>query len=203
MEIWASVNETDVGQIHPGQNVGFSVSAFPRETFRGRVKRDPFQREHVLQSVVTIITVVVEVDNPGGKLLPYLTARLQFEVENRDDVLLLPNSALRWMPAPHHVAPSYRAEFNEAMKRRAMPGGDTSKSRNEKGYETHGTLWVKDEAFVRPIDVTLGLTDGISSEILGGEVGEGVEVVVGVAQAVDESGTSPFLPQIKNEKAKK
>ncbi len=201
MEIWASVNETDVGQIRPGQNVRFSVSAFPRETFNGRVKQIRLNAS-MSQSVVTY-TVVVEVENPGGKLLPYLTARLQFEVEDRSNVLLLPNSALRWMPAAHHVAPAYRAAFNDALKRRAMPGGDKTRSRNDKGYETHGMLWVKDQAFVRPIEVALGLTDGISSEILGGEVGEGVEVVVGVAQAQDESGTSPFLPQIKNDKAKK
>ena len=82
MQIWASVNETDVGQIHPGQRVRFSVAAFPKETFFGKVDQIRLNAS-MSQSVVTY-TVVVVVDNNGGKLLPYLTARLQFEVEERE-----------------------------------------------------------------------------------------------------------------------
>jgi HlyD family secretion protein len=203
MQIWASVNETDVGQIHPGQQVRFTVAAFPGETFLGKVEMIRLNAS-MNQSVVTY-TVVVDVENTSGKLLPYLTARLQFEVEERRDVLIVSNAALRWTPALHHVAPVYRSEFSAALRERAALGAEKSRPKSEKGYETRGTLWVKDrdEQFVRPIQVTVGLTDGLSSEITGGDVPEKTAVVVGIALAEEDAGASPFLPQIKNDKAKK
>ena len=106
MEIWASVNETDVGQIHVGQPVRFSVASFPNEVFHGQVAQVRLNAS-MAQSVVTY-TVVVAVDNASGRLLPYLTARIQFEVDERKNVLLLPNIALRWQPPTNMVAAETR-----------------------------------------------------------------------------------------------
>jgi HlyD family secretion protein len=202
MQIWASVNETDVGQIHNGQKVRFTVAPFPKETFEGTVQQIRLNAS-MSQSVVTY-TVVVEVDNAAGKLLPYLTARLRFEVEERRGVPLVPNAALRWTPAVQHVAPAYRDEFSAGLRQRAAapapaPG---NAPKGGKGYEARGTLWVRDDQFVRPVPVTVGLTDGLSTEITVGDVKEGTEVVVGLAPTEEDAGTSPFLPQIKNDKAK-
>jgi HlyD family secretion protein len=199
MQIWASVNETDVGQIRSGQSARFNVAAFPKETFTGSVEQIRLNAS-MSQSVVTY-TVVVGVDNPSGKLLPYLTARLRFEVEERRGVRLVPNAALRWTPAVSHVAPAYRSEFTANLRQRAA-GPDRARPKGDKGYETRGTLWLRDDGFVRPVPVTVGLTDGVSTELIGGDVAEGTEVVVGLAPNEDEAGTSPFLPQIKNDKAK-
>lgn len=204
MQIWASVNETDVGQIHPGQKVRFSVAAFPKETFIGKVQQIRLNAS-MTQSVVTY-TVVVEVENDSGKLLPYLTARLQFEVEERRNVKLVSNAALRWSPSVQHVAPAHRSEFSNSLRQKAATGErgkDSAKAKGEKGYESKGTLWVRDDAFVRPVSVTVGLSDGLSTEIIGDDVPEGTEVVIGLASTEDESGASPFLPQIKNDKARK
>ena len=204
MQIWASVNETDVGQIHPGQRVRFSVAAFPKDTFYGKVDQIRLNAS-MTQSVVTY-TVVVVVENNGGKLLPYLTARLQFEVEERHNALLAPNGALRWTPVVHHVAPAYRSEFTSALRQKAAIG-DRSKTKtaatSDKGYVSKGTVWVRDGEFVRPLSVRLGLTDGIATELIGEEVPDGSEVVVGLASNEDEMGASPFIPQIKNDKVKK
>lgn len=201
MQIWASVNETDVGAIHPGQKVRFTVSAFPRETFHGEVAQIRLNAS-MTQSVVTY-TVVVDVDNSSGKLLPYLTARLQFEVEERKDVLLVPNSAIRWMPAVHQVAPAHRSEFTQSLRQRTAAGKDRPNNPSERGRDTVGTVWGRDDPFVRPIAVSTGLTDGLMSEVTGGELKEGMEVIVGIDQgSADEASTSPFLPKIKNDKAK-
>ena len=75
MEIWASVNETDMGAIRIGQPVHFTVGAFPGESFPGKVSQVRLNAS-MNQGVVTY-TVVVSFDNPEGRLLPYLTARLQ------------------------------------------------------------------------------------------------------------------------------
>src|SRR5207249_3200763 len=102
MQIWASVNEADIGQIHAGQAVRFSVDAFPHQTFRGDVAQIRLNA-NMTQNVVTY-TVVVNTDNTNGKLLPYMTANLNFELSQRNDVLLVSNSALRWRPQIQQVA---------------------------------------------------------------------------------------------------
>ena len=96
LEIWSSVNETDIGSIHEGQGVRFTVSSLPGETFDGKVSQIRLNAS-MSQNIVTY-TVVVAVDNSAGRLLPYLTARLEFEVQVRRGVLLVPNAALRWQP---------------------------------------------------------------------------------------------------------
>lgn len=203
IEVWASVNETDVGAIHHGQGVRFTVGAFPDETFRGKVSQIRLNAS-MTQSVVTY-TVVVQVDNAGGKLLPYLTARLQFEVEDRTGVLLVPNAALRWQPKVHQVSPEARPAFSAALRQRAL-GNKTEKPRSLAETEAGipGTLWVKSDEFVRPIEVRAGLTDGAHTEIVSGKVDEGTEIVLGLSQQANGGdGASPFLPNIKNDKAKK
>ena len=103
LEIWSSVNETDIGSIHEGQMVQFTVGAFRDETFEGKVSKIRLNAS-MSQNVVTY-TVVIAVDNSDGRLLPYLTARIQFEVEARRGVLLVPNAALRWQPRPQRHRP--------------------------------------------------------------------------------------------------
>ncbi len=203
LEIWASVNETDIGAIHTGQAVTFTVASFPRETFRGTVSQVRLNAS-MTQSVVTY-TVVVGVDNASGKLLPYLTARLLFEVEGRKGVMMVPNAALRWKPKLAQVLPTARDEYSRAHRSRAAESENTGRSPSEEPSRP-ATLWVKAGEFVRPIQLKVGLTDGLKTEIAaGGDLIEGSDVVVGASQGeVEETGTaSPFLPQIKHEKSKK
>ena len=96
IQVWASVNEADIGRIHVGMPVSFTCDAFPKTTFRGTVCQIRLNAT-ITQNVVTY-TVVVVTDNSDGKLLPYLTANLQFEVDPHHDVLKVPNAALRWKP---------------------------------------------------------------------------------------------------------
>ncbi len=180
LQIWASVNETDVGAIHEGQGVRFSVSAFPGQSFRGKVAKIRMNASMV-QSVVTY-TVVVDVENKDGKLLPYLTARLQFEVDERSRVLLAPNAALRWRPSAANVAPEHRSEWERLQKR--LTASERASSRTE------GVLWTRhaDGQHVQPVVVALGLTDGISTEIRDGAINEGSEIVIGLSR---EESTQP------------
>lgn len=107
MQVWAQVNEADIGRIHVDQSVTFTVDAFSGETFKGSVGQIRLNAQ-MTQNVVTY-TVVVNTDNSNGKLLPYLTANLQFELEKRTDVLKVPSMALKWKPQPQAVAPDARA----------------------------------------------------------------------------------------------
>ncbi len=166
MQIWASVNEADIRHIRRGMDVRFTVGAFPKEIFHGTVTQIRLNAT-LTQNVVTY-TVVVSFENRDLKLMPYLTANVQFQVENRKKALMVPNTALRWTPRPEQVASDSRPSVQAA-------GDQTSR----------GCLWVKDRdgEHVRPVAVQVGPSDGTVTEVSGPNVKEGMEVVVGEERA--------------------
>ena len=214
LEVWASVNEADIGRIRQGMPVQFSVDAYPGETFRGTVKQVRLNAT-MTQNVVTY-TVVVATDNANLKLLPYLTANLQFEVEEHKGVLVVPNAALRWKPRAALIAPELREKLAAESSSRGgrggategRPAGDagerkTNPSKAEPGKaerkrEDRGRLWVKEGGFVRPLEVQIGGTDGSNTEVGGDQVQEGVEIVLAEIRAASDSGdvSNPFAPKI-------
>jgi len=96
MQLWASVNEADIGRIKPGQTANFTIDAFPGEVFPGKVSKIRLNAT-MTQNVVTY-TVEVTVDNSSGRLLPYLTGNVVFETDRINNALTVPNAALRWSP---------------------------------------------------------------------------------------------------------
>jgi len=112
MQVLASLDESDVGRIRPGQLVHFRVDAFPTEEFTGNVTQVRLQPTTV-QNVVTYQTVI-DVPNPGLKLKPGMTANVNIEIARRADVLRVPNTALRFRPTP---------EIFAALGQTPPPGG--------------------------------------------------------------------------------
>jgi len=98
MQVIASLDESDVGRIRPGQVVRFRVDAYPNEEFVGAVTQVRLQPTTV-QNVVTYSTVI-DVPNPDLKLKPGMTANVNIEIARRDNVLRVPNAALRFRPTP-------------------------------------------------------------------------------------------------------
>src|SRR5262249_48271773 len=171
MTVWASVNEADVGQIHLGQPVRFTVDAFPGRTFHGSVGRVRLSATNPQKVVVS--TVEVPTENRDGKLLPYMTANLQFEVDRRSDALLVPNAALRYRPPAQLMA----------------------RSPDVKDKPGQGVVWVEENGKLRPIVLQLGLTDGNMTEVVSGDLPQGTAVVVGEVRAGAASEASnPFAP---------
>ena len=115
IQVWASVNEADIGRIHAGMQVHFKVDAYPNEIFQGEVSQIRLNAT-MTQNVVTY-TVVVTTENKDLKLLPYMTASLNFEIDRHENVLKVPNAALRWKPRPKQIAADIRAETLAAMNR--------------------------------------------------------------------------------------
>ena len=201
MQVWVSVNEADIGNLHPGQPASFTVDAYPGQVFKGSVGKIRLNAT-MTQNVVTY-TVEVITDNSSGKLLPYLTANVQFELAGRTNVLLVPNAALRWLPQPEMLSPKVRATAATASRgeRSSTPGKPAAKlsvPASPKGPQ--GKLWLPQGSYVRPISVHVGLSDGTVTEVSGNDVKEGIEVVVG-EQTPEESqstGTvNPFTPQLR------
>ncbi|MBW8850810.1 MAG: efflux RND transporter periplasmic adaptor subunit [Xanthomonadales bacterium] len=102
MEILLAVDESDIGQVRPGLPVSFTVDAFPDRRFRGEVRQVRLSATNT-NNVVTY-PVVVSVDNADQSLLPGLTANAEIEVSRRDDVLKVPNAALRYKPTGEAAA---------------------------------------------------------------------------------------------------
>jgi HlyD family secretion protein len=114
------------------------------------------------------------------ELLPYLTANLTFHVAERQDAMLVPNAALRWRPQLDRVAPEFRDDYEQSLRKKAArdesadqpaSGGSDKKNGGRKrgdngGAASRGMVWVEDGAFVRPIKLQTGLTDGVMTEVV-------------------------------------
>ena len=124
MQIVVSVDESDIASIREGQQARFTVQARPRERFSGRVQQVRLQST-TLENVVSY-GVVVTVDNPEMKLLPGMTARVDFMVDSAADVLKVANAALRFRPEGPAAAARAAARAQQAAldaRRREAEGG--------------------------------------------------------------------------------
>jgi HlyD family secretion protein len=198
MQVWVAVNEADIGKIHAGQPVSFTVSAFPDQTFRGTVGKVRLNAS-MTQNVVTY-TVEVLTDNSSGQLLPYLTADVQFEQARQDGVLMAPNAALRWMPTTEQIAPDART-FQPASDLQPRRGGRPDAQAAAPGAPTpatggRGILWVLDGKYVRPMPVHTGLSNSLMTQVEGQGLAEGTVIVTGTQTSSAAAGTTnPFAPR--------
>jgi len=187
MQIWVSVNEADVGRIKPGAPVTFTCDAFPGRQFNGAVGKVRLNAS-MTQNVV-MYTVEVNTANPDGTLLPYLTANVDFVIQKQSNTLMVPNAALRWSPSSlAEISPSARSSIQDAS---ADPAPAPSKQAQA------GVIWLQDGAYVRPIEVKTGVSDGASTAVSGDGLQEGAIVVVSEdAPAAQGATDNPFLPRI-------
>jgi HlyD family secretion protein len=211
MEVHTNVAESDIGRLKPGMRVTFTVDAYPGEPFRGAI-RDIRNAPQVVQNVVTY-DAVIDVDNPDLKLKPGMTATVSVVTDRRRDVLAVPNSALRFRPdgvgppgAPGAGAASGgNAGGAQGARRERAAGqggpaqgggqGQDERRRNRDDEEGGGPppvpartvyVLVKDEP--QPRQVTTGLTDGRLTEITGGELKEGEQVITGIVGQSSQGG---------------
>jgi HlyD family secretion protein len=188
MQVWASVNEADIAKVPPGTEVHFRVDALPNDTFHGVVVQRRLNAQ-MTQNVV-VYTVVISVDNSELKLLPYLTAEIYFEVDKRKDTLMVSNAALRYKPAPELIDSESMPADSEAKK---GPEGHSGRREKKDGAAPNtGRLWVivPETNKLRPVEVQTGLSDFTTSvtEIVGGDIHEGDEIVVGENRQVPAAG---------------
>ncbi len=188
MQVWVPVNEADIGSIQPRQKASFTVDARQGETFEGDVAKIRLNAQ-MTQNVVTY-TVEINTSNAAGRLLPYLTANVKFLIGQRKNVLIVPNSALRW--APSGQIKVLDAESPDKSAASGAKGGPVLPS---------GTIWVMQKGKPAALPVRIGLNDGMFTEITAADLKEGTEIVVGggISGAGSQSGSgqvSPFVPNI-------
>jgi HlyD family secretion protein len=195
MQVRASINEADVGRIQPGQAVTFRVDAYPDETFSGSVTQVRLQP--VVEQNVVSYTTVIDVPNPDLKLKPGMTATVTVEIARNDDVLRVPNAALRFRPTAEVFAALGQAapESSERTEAPVPTSGDGHAGWKE--TTAHARVWMLREGRLEPTNVRLGVTDGATTAVLGGNVDEGDQIVTGVTNtsgAASQTTTSPLLP---------
>jgi len=197
MEIWTSVNEADIGRLKVGMPVSFSVDAYRGETFKGVVRQVRLNAS--MTSSVVLYTVVVTANNDDLRLLPYLTADVRFEVDKHEDVLLVPNAALRYTPRPELVEQSDEEADTSAQN----PGQETPTDAS--GDEKRKTVWVRKGQLVSPVEVEIGATDKVQTEIVRGDLQPGMEIVLGedLNEPSAAGTTNPFAPPSRGGKSKK
>jgi HlyD family secretion protein len=172
MQVYVSTDESDVGAIKIGQQATFKVDAFPNETFTGKVAQVRLNATTV-QNVVTY-TTVVDFDNPQMKLFPGMTAYVSIPVAQAQDVLKVPNGALRFKPQTANAAQQ----------------GQKSGS-GKQANTTMGTVWklAADKKSLQPVQIKLGITDHTFTQVaqvMNGSLNPGDQVVVGSAAATQQ-----------------
>lgn len=187
MRVFASVDEADIGMIRKaqmrGEPVHFTVSGYPDDLFEGKIF-EIRMNSTTTQNVVTY-PVVVTVPNPELKLLPGMTADISFQVGEAKDVVRVPNAALRFFPQRDHVRPEDQkllesgagapdADEPTDAARSAEEIADARKRRNKRH------VWAKDGELLRAIPVVTGLNDSKFTELVSGEIKEGMKLVTGI-----------------------
>lgn len=197
MQIWVAVNEADIGRIVPGAPVTFKCDAFPGKEFDGTVGK--VRLNATMTQNVVMYTVEVNAENPQRVLLPYLTANVRFVVQEETNALLVANAALRWSPSALSEVSRDARSWRPADPEPSGPGNAAKLSTlNAKPKERQGTIWLKEGEFVRPVEVTIGASDGANTSIVANNLTEGQEVVTGEDVSSTQVGTqNPFLPQFR------
>ncbi|MDZ4202730.1 MAG: efflux RND transporter periplasmic adaptor subunit [Gallionella sp.] len=176
MQIDANFAEADIGSIRVGQKARFSVDAFPNRSFQGAVRQ--IRMNPTVQQNVVTYNVVIDVDNPEQILMPGMTAYVNITVAERENVLLLPNAALRFKP--------------EAPAQPRAGGDGNGKKPKRDAYS--GKVYVLKNGQPEAVDVTLGITDNRNTEIVGGELKAGDQIIVGSAQEANGASSGTAAP---------
>ena len=192
MHIHASVDEADIGLIQAAQHQAypatFTVDAYPEKLFRGTIHEIRLNSTTV-QNVVTY-PVIVSAPNPDLELLPGMTASLSFQIDHRDDVVKIPNAALRYYPNSKHVRPadllileglgesgSADGQNEEQHSQKSMSADERSKLRRDR-HRRH--VWIADGDLLRAVEVMTGLSDSQFTEMLEGTLKRGDVLVTGI-----------------------
>jgi HlyD family secretion protein len=174
MQVNTSVDEADIGMVQTGQDATFTVDAYPETPFTGKVS--VVRNAPITVSNVVTYDVIINVDNPQLKLKPGMTANVSITIEIRPDVLRIPNAALRFRPASA-----------------TAPGARTGGERGLPGAK----VWILEKGKLKPVNVTIGLSDGNSTEISDGEIAEGQQIITdSLNNKKDSSSARPprFMP---------
>ena len=188
MRVVANVDEADIGRVKEGQQVTFTVDAYPDEVFHGTVTQKRISP--TTESNVVTYEVLVSANNEDHKLIPGLTANLTIYMLNESDVTLVPAKATRFIP---HSYP-------DAKNLPALPADADTQPYNDPSDPDKKRVWVVKDNTLTPVFITVGASDGVNYRVISGlEPGTKVAVEYSVESTGDDNapqgGQSPFQPK--------
>lgn len=169
------VDEADVGSVKVGQNASFTVSAYPTRKYPAQITRVAYGST-ITDNVVTYLTYL-DVNNSDLSLRPGMTASATIVATQRTDVLLVPNSALRFEPATAVAAKPAASGGIVASLTPRMPRRERSSAAAGASTATARQVWVLRDGKAAPVSVIPGISDGRMTEITGGELEAGMQVI--------------------------
>jgi len=203
MQVDTSVAEADVGKLSAGMDASFVVDAYPGERFKGKVR----QIRNAAQTVQNVVTydAVIDVDNAELKLRPGMTANVNFVFANREDVLRVPNAALRFRPsvdvfAALNIDPGKRGDKvggsggDSSGKVRAggQRGGGAGKGADE--APDYKLVWVLDAGLPKSLRIKRGTSDGSKTEVVEGPLAEGDQVITDATLPAGSKSSPSLMP---------
>jgi HlyD family secretion protein len=208
MQVIANIDQADIGLVEQAKSVKFSVDAFPGKEFDGKIAEMRLNPVNV-QNVVTY-NVVINVENPEQKLKPGMTANLTITIDERNNVLKVPNSALRFTPQDANRqrtgAGQGQGQGQGQGRRRQQQQGDSAQGGD--GGENRfapasapvlpgqrRVVWVLgQDGKPERRRITVGLSDGSATEVVEGDLNEGDMVITGQTLTSNTSGSSTQTP---------
>jgi HlyD family secretion protein len=169
IELHARIDEADVGRIASGQVASFSFGGYPGRTFQGQVAGIRKMPQIAEAGVVTYVAVIVA-SNDELLFLPGMTAEIRIVVDSRDNALKVPKAALRFVP----------------------PVADTPSGATAGQPVGRQTVWLLSGERPQPVPVRTGISDGLYTEIVEGELKPGQEVIVGIAKSDKKHSAGPL-----------
>ncbi len=203
MQILAQVGEGDIAQIKQGQTVKFTVQALPNQAFDGMVQQVRLQST-TADNVVNY-TVVIAVENAQNRLLPGMTARVDFLTQSANDVLKVSNAALRFNPTDEQLTQLGAQKAATAATAPTTSGAAAASTmtdanraaRGARGAASGGTrpavatlYYLDKDNQVATAPVRTGISDGSSTQIDGSEIQAGMKVIAGITSGTQVAQTS-------------
>jgi HlyD family secretion protein len=187
MQVIANIDQADIGLVEQAKNVSFGVDAFPGKDFKGTIQQMRLNPQNV-QNVVTY-NVVIDVDNPEQKLKPGMTANLTITIDERNNVLRVPNAALRFRPSTSSWNRSGSDSNSGQRQNRAQRNSDGNNQQSENRMTPSTApvmsgqtrlVWVLgQDGKPQSRRITVGLSDGSATEVVSGNLQEGDVVIIG------------------------
>lgn len=176
MQIYATVDESDIGKIKESGNATFTVDAYPESNFSGVVTQ--VRNAATTVSNVVTYTVVVGVDNSDLKLKPGMTANVTFITAKKTDALKIPTSSLRFRPKTTEAATDKASDKS----------GDkaSGKSKGAGGKK----IYILKGGKPAPVTVMLGIGNDKETEVIGGELPADAEVIIEAVSGTSKNGSS-------------
>jgi len=200
MQIFATVDETDIGEVRLGQKVTFTVQTWPDEVFSGVVSQIRL-KPITIQNVVNY-TVIIDASNPNNLLMPGMTATIDFILNEVQDVLRAPNNALRFLPDAEQL--KLLGLDPDARRLKPRAGGEVDSTRHHGGDGNgpkdgkRGKLWsVDSKGKLVVIRVQTGNSDGKLTEVSGDSLSEGMQVITGITPAGTAEKKGSLFPGMR------